>query len=160
MYRGYDYYALTAPEGDPNAKEVVHGTSYDVGKYLDRHNSGVRAAANGKANHFLNGHYVYARLPEGSKFKKDSIRIAAKKPRPTKFAKKLKEVEWHLDFYKNTIVYQDPKKLLDALAEDGYLVSSKHEPRRVIKSLGGGVMETYRECWILELKSKIDISKE
>ena len=159
MYTGYIYYALTSPEGSENAVEVFHGDATQMSNFIDRDRSKVYDAANGKQDHYLHGYYIYARMPEGSQGKKSQEKL--RKKRPKKFDKQLESVKWHLNVYGNTSVDRDPTKLLDALAKDGYLVTAKHEPERVIRMKGSSTeIEVWDECWILELKSKVDVSNE
>ena len=159
MFKGFEYVIMDAPKDDPSAKEIFRGTSNDVCEYIGKSISTVYELSKGKNDHECNGYFIYSR---NKKEKGEYLLQAPKKKQKklSKFEKKVKEYERRFDIYGNTITYSDPKRMLDAFAEDGYLVTSKHEPKRVIRNKSGGIVEVYSECWILELKNKIDISKE
>ena len=59
-----------------------------------------------------------------------------------------------LDIYGNTIIYKDFKKIPEKLKEEGYIVKTNYEPKRVIRRVATKKAEVFRECMILELIKK------
>ena len=88
----------------------------------------------------------------------DNTEERRKKGRPRKEERK-KESAYDvakkmLDIYGNTIIYKDFEKIPEKLKEEGYIVKTKYEPKRVIKRIETKKAEVFRECMILELIKK------
>lgn len=170
MYR--NYYVVQKEKDGP---VIVEGASEDIVSYFRKNNdstfspSGMVQAIIVRGQDMYHDHYISVDNTKRPLTKKEKAALALKQKkeekqimaRPkSKFQCRLTEIETMLDRYGNTSASKNPKKYVEKLKEDGYLVDVEYRPKREVHAVkgetgNGSHTETWNEIWILTLKEKL-----
>lgn len=142
---------------DLEGNELANGkkmTINEVCDFIGCNKSSISSALN-EGRNLIKKKYLVNRYSMDDYYEKEK-RDNKQKKKQTQFEKEVELVRWHLDIYGNTIVWKNPKRIIEQLEKQGYETSVEHREPRIVRYFtpDGKVNDNLDERWIITLIKK------